>query len=392
MRNDTEIPDAGSSASNGDAILFGDFCLVPSARTLTKRGEVIPVGDRALDLLIALVNRTGQVVSNADLFAIVWPRTSIVESALRVHIAALRKVLGDDRAGARLIASVRGRGYVFVAQTKRASAGDTLEEAPERLIAKFQEHVPAPLVKIIGRDEVVAQIADELSRKRLVTITGAGGIGKTVVALAVMRKLANFFRDGMALLELALLVKPDLAVPHLASLLRVPAPDRQPLQHLISHIRRRDMLIVFDNCEHVIETISPTAEMILQGAPQIRILATSREPLRALGERVCRLVPLAVPPALSSLTAAEAFQSPAVQLFVERARATNSLFELTDADAPVVAEICARLDGLPLAIELAAARLSFLGLRGLADRLDDRFRVLTKARRTALPRHRTLAG
>jgi predicted ATPase/DNA-binding winged helix-turn-helix (wHTH) protein len=392
MHNDTEIPGTRSSASNGDVILFGDFCLVPSTRTLTKRGEIIPVGDRALDLLIALVNRAGQVVSKADLFAIVWPRTSIVESALRVHIAALRKMLGDDRAGARLITSVRGRGYVFVAQTKRASAGDTLEKVPEQLIARFQERVPAPLIRIIGRDEVVAEIADELPRKRLVTITGTGGIGKTAVALAVMRTLANFFRDGVALLEFALLNKPDLVAPQLASLLRVPVPDRQPLQYLISHIRQRHMLIVFDNCEHLIETISPTAEMILQGAPQIRILATSREPLRALGERVCRLVPLAAPPASSSLTAAEALQSPAVQLFAERARATNSLFELTDADAPVVAEICTRLDGLPLAIELAAARVSFFGLRGLADRLDDRFRVLTKARRTALPRHRTLAA
>ncbi|HUC17309.1 MAG TPA: winged helix-turn-helix domain-containing protein [Acetobacteraceae bacterium] len=392
MRNDTELPDPPSSTCNGDAILFGDFCLVPAARMLTKRGEIVPVGDRALDLLIALVNQAGQVVSKADLFAIVWPRTSIIEGALRVHIAALRKVLGDGRAGARLIVSVRGRGYAFVAQTKRASPADTLEKVPEQPIANLQDHVPAPLVRIIGRDEVVAEIVDELPRKRLVTITGTGGMGKTVVALAVMRKLANFFRDGVALLELSWLGKPDLVTPQLASLLHVPAPDRQPLEYLISHVRRRHMLIVFDNCEHVIETISPIAEAILQGAPQIHILATSREPLRALGERVYRLVPLAAPPASSSLTAAEALKSPAVQLFAERAWATNSPLDVTDPDAPIVAEICTRLDGLPLAIELAAARLSFLGLRGLADRLDDRFQVLTKGRRTALPRHRTLAA
>jgi predicted ATPase len=338
-----------------------------------------------------LVNRAGQVVSKADLFAIVWPRTSIVEGALRMHIAALRKALGDGRDGARLIVSVRGRGYAFVAQTKHATAADTPEKAPEP-IANFEELVPAPLVGIIGRDQVVAAIADELSRKRLVTITGTGGIGKTVVALAIMRNLASFFRDGVALLELASLGKPDLVAQQLASQLRLPAPDRQPLQYLISHVQRRHMLMVFDNCEHVIETISPIAEAILRGAPQIHILATSREPLRALGERVYRLVPLAAPTASSSLTAAEALQFPAVQLFAERARATNSPFEVTDVDARVVAEICTRLDGLPLAIELAAARLSFLGLRGLADRLDDRFPVLTKGRRTALPRHRTLTA
>jgi predicted ATPase/DNA-binding winged helix-turn-helix (wHTH) protein len=389
--DDTDIPRIRSSAGNGDAILFGEFCLAPSARVLTKRGEIVPVGDRALDLLIALVSRAGQVVSKADLFAIVWPRTSIVESALRVHIAALREALGDDRAG-RLIVSVRGRGYAFVAQTKRASAADIQEETPERPIAKFQDHVPAPLVRIIGRDEVVAEIADELPRKRLVTITGTGGIGKTVVALALIRKLVNFFRDGVALLELASLDKPDLVAPQLASLLRVPAPDRQQIQYLISHVQQRHMLILFDNCEHVIETISPIAEAILRGAPQVHILATSREPLRALGERVYRLVPLAAPPASSSLTAAEALEFPAVQLFAERARATDSAFEMTDVDAPLVAEICTRLDGLPLAIELAAARLSFLGLPGLAGRLDDRFPVLTKGRRTALPRHRTLTA
>jgi predicted ATPase/DNA-binding winged helix-turn-helix (wHTH) protein len=391
MRSDTEVRETRSSVGGGDAILFGDFCLVPSARTLTKHGEIVPVGDRALDLLIALVDRAGQVVSKADLFAIVWPRTSIVESALRVHIAALRTALGDNGAG-RLIVSVRGRGYVFVAQTKRAAAADRLDKATEGLIENFQEQVPAQLVRIMGRDEIVAEIADELPHRRLVTITGTGGIGKTVVALAVIRKLANFFRDGVALLELGALDRSELVTPQLASLLRVPAPEREQLQYLISHIRQRHMLIVLDNCEHVIETTSVIAEAILQGAPQIHILATSREPLRALGERVCQLAPLATPPASGPLTAAEALQSPAVQLFAERARATNSRFEMSDTDARVVAEICTRLDGLPLAIELAVARLSFFGLRGLANRLDDRFRVLTKARRTALPRHRTLAA
>jgi predicted ATPase/DNA-binding winged helix-turn-helix (wHTH) protein len=391
MRNDTEILSAHSSAGSGNAIVFGDFCLVPSTRMLTKRGEVVPVGDRALDLLIALVNQPGQVVSKADLFAIVWPRTSVVEGALRMHIAALRKALGDGQNGARLIVSVRGRGYAFVAPTKRASAADTREKGPE-LITNLKELVPAPLVGIVGRDQVIAAIADELSVKRLVTITGTGGIGKTVVALAIMRNLASLFRDGVALLELASLGKPDLVAPQLASLLRLPAPDRQPLEYVISHVQRRHMLMVFDNCEHVVETISPIAEAILQSAPQIHILATSREPLRALGERVYRLVPLATPSESIRLTAAEALQSPAVQLFAERAQATNSTFEITDADAPVVAEICTRLDGLPLAIELAAARLSFFDLRGLAERLDDRFRLLTKARRTALPRHRTLAA
>jgi predicted ATPase len=152
------------------------------------------------------------------------------------------------------------------------------------------------------------------------------------------------------------------------------------------------MLIVFDNCEHVIETVGEITEALLQGAPEVHILATSREPLRAVGEWVQRLGPLAVPPASTKLTAAEALRFPAVQLFAERLLACDASFKITDADAPVVGEICARLDGLPLAIELAATRVPVFGLRGLADRLDDRFSILTKGRRTALPRHQTLGA
>jgi predicted ATPase/DNA-binding winged helix-turn-helix (wHTH) protein len=387
MPNNAKPPETRSPTSDGDAILFGGFCLVPSARTLKKGGQIVPVGDRALDILIALVDRAGLVVSKADLFEIVWPQTSIEESALRVHIAALRKVLGDRQSGKRMIISIRARGYAFVAETQRVSAGPR-----EPTVTNDQERAAAPLVRIVGREEILTEIADELPRKRLVTITGTGGIGKTVVALAVLRKLANFFRDGVQLLDLASLTRAELVAPHLASLLRLPAPDKQPLNYLIAHIQSRQMLIVFDNCEHVIETVSPIVEAILTAAPEVYILATSREPLRVLGEWVYRLVPLSVPPASSSLTAAEALQFPAVQLFAERARASGAPWVMTDVDAPVVAEICARLDGLPLAIELAAARHSLFGLRGLADRLDNRFHVLTKGRRTAPPRHQTLTA
>jgi predicted ATPase len=152
------------------------------------------------------------------------------------------------------------------------------------------------------------------------------------------------------------------------------------------------MLIVFDNCEHVIEAVSEISEAILQGAPEVHILATSREPLRAIGERVQRIVPLAVPPVSTKLTAAEVLRFPAVQLFVERAFAADGSFDITDTDAKLVAEICTRLDGLPLAIELAATRVPFFGLRGLANRLDDRFSILTKGHRTALPRHQALTS
>jgi predicted ATPase/DNA-binding winged helix-turn-helix (wHTH) protein len=374
----------------GDVILFGDFRLTPSTRVLTREGSPVRLGARALDILIALIERAGLVVSKAELLAIVWPNTFIDESNLRVNIAALRKALADRKSGTRFIGCVPGRGYTFVAEVERISSGRNVVVFPRSAVANDRDHVPVPLVRIFGRDEIVGDIASQLPRKRLVTITGTGGVGKTAVALAVAQKLASTFQEGIQLVDLAPLASPVLVAAHLASLLRLPAPDTQPLPYAIAHLRPRNMLIVFDNCEHVIEAVGEITEAILQGAPGAYILATSREPLRATGEWVQRLEPLPVPPASTRLTAAEALRFPAVQLLAERSRACDVSWEMTDADAPVVAEICTRLDGLPLAIELAATRVLVFGLRGLADRLNDRFSILTKGPRTALPRHQTL--
>lgn len=365
--------------------------MAPSARALTKGPLPVHLGARALDILIALVARAGRVVSNAELVAIVWPNTYIEQSALRVHISALRKAIGDGRSGTRFIVGVRGRGYAFVAKVELISANG-FADIPRTTVPDRRDYVSIPLVKIIGRDEIVGQIAGQLLRKRFVTITGTGGIGKTSVALAIAQTLASTFRDGMQLVELGSLASPLLVAAHLASLLHLRLPDTQPLPYVVAQLRTRNMLIVFNDCEHVIAPVSEVAEAILQAAPDVYILATSREPLRAMGEWVQRLEPLAVPPILTELTVAEALRFPAVQLFTERALACDGSYQLTDTDAPLVAEICTRLDGLPLAIELAATRVSLFGLRGLAGRLDDRFSILTVGRRTALPRHRTLAA
>ncbi len=377
----------------GDRYAFEEFLLWPSSRVLTRDDVPVPLGARALDILIVLVERAGQVVSKAELFALVWPDRFIEESNLRVHIAAVRKALGDDGSGTRLIAGVTGRGYSFVAEVSRIPARDCEPVRHATPIAP-PDHatLPAALTRIFGRDEVVAEIADRLKRQRLVTITGAGGIGKTAVALAAARQLATSYRDGVQIIDLAPLAHPTLVAAHLASLLRLPALDREPLQKILAHLQPRAQLIVLDNCEHVIDTASEIAEAILARAPEIHLLATSREPLRAAGEWVQRLAPLAVPPAPSSLNAAEALRFAAIRLFVERWQAHDGSFALTDSDARVVADICTRLDGLPLAIELAVTRVPLFGLRGLADRLDDRFAILTKGRRTAVPRHQTLAA
>jgi predicted ATPase/DNA-binding winged helix-turn-helix (wHTH) protein len=374
------------------AIEFGNFRLVPSSRMLTRNGASVHLGDRALDLLIALVERRGQIVSKKELFEIVWPKAFVEESNLRVHIAALRKALGDGQLGSRLITNVPGRGYSFVGEIQASGAGQQDGGASSATVADGRTNLPARLVPIVGRDEIVARIAEELSDRRFVTITGAGGIGKTAVALAVAEKIAGSYRDGVRILDLSTLASPTLMAAHLASLLRVPTADVDPLNAVASHIRTLNLLLVLDNCEHAVEAASAVAEELLKRAAGAHILATSREPLRATGEWVQRLAPLPCPPASKTLTVEQALAFPATRLFIDRVLACDGAYRITDGAAPAIAELCARLDGLPLAIELAAARVPVFGIRGVADRLDDRFNILTKGLRTAVPRHQTLGA
>jgi predicted ATPase/DNA-binding winged helix-turn-helix (wHTH) protein len=379
-----------TAPKRGEAIVFAGFHLVPATRTLTKEGHPVPLGARAFDILIALIERAGQVVSKPALLSIVWPKTFIEESALRVHVAALRKALGDGESGTRLVVSIRGRGYMFAGEVEQESGDGALADHLNSAVSDERQRVPVPLIRLIGRDDVVVEVAKHLSRQRLVTITGTGGIGKTTVARAVAERLAGTFRDGAQIVDLGSLTSPQFVASHLGSLFHLSVPNAQSLQTLLAQLRTQNMLIVFDNCEHVIEAVSEVAEAILRAAPEVRILATSRQPLGAMGERVQRLMPLALPPSLSNLASVEILRFPAIQLFAERCIA--QAFHITDADAPIVAEICTRLDGLPLAIELAVSRVSLFGLRGLANRLDDRFSILTKGRRTAIPRHQTLGA
>jgi predicted ATPase/DNA-binding winged helix-turn-helix (wHTH) protein len=381
-----------ASTTRAEVIDFGSFRLSPSTRLLTRNGTPVHLGDRALDILIALVERRGQVVSKKELFEIVWPKTFVEESNLRVNVAVLRKALGEGQPGARFITNIPGRGYAFIAEVQRSGVPEADVAPSASSMGDGRSNLPAALNPIVGRDEIVARIAEELPGRRFITITGAGGIGKTAVALAVADRISGTYRDGVRLLDLATLTGASLVVAQLASLLRLPTADAQPLDSVVAHLRTRSLLLVFDNCEHVVDAASAIAEEILKRAAQVHILATSREPLRAAGENVQRLAPLASPPPAKTLTLQQALVFPAARLFVDRVLACDASLMITDDDAPAIAEICSRLDGLPLAIELAAGRASLFGIRGLADRLDDRFSILTKGLRTAVPRHQTLVA
>ena len=376
--------------NTSESIAFGRFRISPRRRVLLADDEPIKLGGRAFDLLMVLIETPGAVVSKDDLLARVWPGRVVTETNLQTQILALRHAFGAERD---LIRTVPGRGYTFVAEVERTPAGEAIADQHATSIPSGDDGgLPVALTRILGREEVVAKIADQLPRKRLITITGAGGIGKTAVALAVARRATGRYRDGVQFIDLAPLAHASLVGGHLVSMLRAPALDEEPLRNILTHLQDRAALIVLDNCEHVIDAASETAEVILTCAPDVHVLATSREPLRADGEWVERLTPLAVPPATLALNAAEALRFAAVQLFVERLRAFDGSFVFADGDARMIAEICARLDGLPLAIELAATRVPLFGLHGLADRLDDRFSILTKGRRTAVPRHQTLGA
>jgi predicted ATPase len=238
----------------------------------------------------------------------------------------------------------------------------------------------------------VSAVSRRLQRHRFVTIVGPGGIGKTAVALVVAGARVGAYRDGAHVVDLAPVRDPRLVPSALGSMLGVAIRSDNPYPALASYLRRKQMLLVFDNCEHVVQAAAVLAEEALKSSPDICILATSREPLRAQAENVQRLAALETTPRFTGLTAAAALKFTAVQLFVERAAASAGGYELTDSDAPVVAQICHRLDGIALAIELAASRVDTFGAAGVAARLDDRFRLLTHGRRTAVPRHRTLGA
>ena len=372
-------------------ISFGPFHLSPSRRLLLEGDKPVRVGSRALEILIALVERPGDVVGKDELIARAWPRTFVEEGNLKFQVSALRQAIGDGHAGNRYIATLPGRGYSFVARVRLGEDALTVSSTPADPTI-HRNNLPAQLTRLIGRADIVEKLISQLPRQRLVTIVGPGGVGKTSVALAAAEGLLTAYEHGVWLVDLALLDDARLVPSALATALGLEIRSDNPLPSLMAGLSDKRMLLVFDNCAHVIEAAASLAISLLTVASSVHILATSREPLRVEGERVYRLSPLAIPSGSSGLTAAEALVFPAVQLFVERAAANLDQFELSDGDAPFVIDICRKLDGLPLAIEFAAARVEALGLRNLTVHLDAGLRLLTAGRRTAVPRHRTLTA
>lgn len=372
----------------GSEIWFGPFRLFPSKRLLLESGNPLPLGSRALDILIALVERAGELVTKSELMARVWPATIVVEDNLTVHMAALRRALGDGKEGKRYIITNPGRGYSFVAPV---STQEKVELRPPQLVAAgCTRTLPAPLTRLIGRADTTTRIADHLLHQRLLTIVGPGGIGKTSVARAVAERVMPQYDQGICMVDLALLGNHSQVQHAVAAALWHPRPSDDGPSAAEIALADQHTLLLLDNCEHVIDAVAEVAVNVLRDAPGVQILATSREPLRVEGEHVHRLSQLDFPPASAQPTAAEVLAFPAVQLFVERATANADDFELDDDEAPIVADICRRVDGVPLAIEFAAARVGALGVRGVAARMEDGLALLTSGFRMSPPRQQSM--
>ena len=363
-------------------ICFDRFELLADKRLLLQDGDAIALGARAFDVLLVLVERRGQLVTKQELMERVWPGVFVEENNVQAQVSALRKVLGRDA-----IATIPGRGYQFTLAAQGSRAAPAATQAATGA-ARTQNNLPEALLPIYGRDAEIAQISTLLTAHRLVSIVGPPGIGKTRLSQSVAFSLAGDWPDGAWVVELAAANDAAAAYSSIARTTGISLdPRKPPEQALIDGLRRRWMLLVLDNCEHLLEPLAGFVRALLDRAPGMRLMITSQAPLRLPDEHLVRLEGLSLPAGddVSPLD-----ESGAVTMFVARASASLPHFRLAPENLRSVIDICRRLDGIPLALELAASRLPLLGLEGLGAHLDDRFNVLSGGMRAGLTRHQTL--
>ncbi|SEM18267.1 Predicted ATPase [Bosea lupini] len=350
---------------------------------MLRDGAPVRIGGRALDILTMLVGRSGEIVGKKELIDYCWPDTFVHEDNLKVNIASLRRTLASD-SGETYIATVAGRGYRFVApvevdddQTLAVQQADTKSRTlPSRSLT-------------LGRDQEISRIASMLAEARCVSIIGPGGVGKTTVAIAVAHQELPKHADGVYFIDLTCVGDPQYAIAAIAASVSARQRSEDLLSDIIEALHGKSVLLVIDNCEHLLSTIAAIADRLLNKVPTIRILATSREPFRIGSERIYRLPTLDVPATGIVKTAKQALTFASVQLFVARAQERGT-YVLSDGDAPLVSAICQRLDGIALAIELAASKTATFGVPTLLTMIEQRFLLLSNDVRAAPLRQQTL--
>jgi len=357
-------------------------------RELRSRGIPVPLGGRAFEIVTVLVQSASELITKDHMMERVWPGAIVGEGTLHVHISAVRKALGPDRA---MLKTVSGRGYRLLGSwTPQQRTAVRVDSPPTRTSGSPPANNFPPLItRLVGRAAAAQFVRDLVSAYRVVTLTGPGGIGKTSLAIKAVRYLLPDFEDGGWLVELAALSDPGLVPSTLASTLGLKLAGEISAESVARAVGGRHLVLVLDNCEHVIDAVANLAETFTRWCPRTTIVATSREILRIDGESVYRVPPLDVP-ALGQAAPDYIMQYSAVELFVARTKALNAGFSPTAKDLASIATICRQLDGMPLAIELAAASAAALGIAQVSAGLHDRFALLTRGRRTALPRQRTL--
>ena len=359
---------------------FGSFLLRPRERQLLDDGRLVPLEPRAFDLLTTLVERAGELVTKDELLERIWPGRVVEDGNLHVHVSSLRKALGKNA-----IATVAGHGYRFTTMVDDVPAQDAFPGG-------HAHKLPQPLGSFVGREDDLLYLAGEFERARLITLSGIGGCGKTRLAIKLAERVAPSFPDGVFFVDLVPMAEPEHVARAVATALDVrEEPDRPIAETLTRHCAGRRMLLVLDNCEHLVDACAMLAERLLSAASALCVLVTSRERLGVTGELVVAVRSLTMPPADAEqdMDALSGFES--VRLFVERARQAAPEFVLAVGNASGVARICRRLDGIPLALELAAALVKLLTVEQICARLDDRFRLLTGGSRT-VARHQTLVA
>lgn len=382
--------DDANPASAEDRQRFGAFTIWETQRRIERHGHAVRLGSRAFDLLLYLLKRPGQLISKDELLAAVWAGLVVEDGSVRVHMSLLRKALGKpgpDDGCKTWITTVPQRGYRF--------NGRVVCERPDgaqsgmAFSTKCFIRLPARFTELVGRDADVDKVVEAFDHHRLVTIVGPGGIGKTSVAIAAAGRSRNLKPGSeIAFADLAPLISADHVVGAIARSVGVAADLPDPIDAITQQLAGADAGLLIDNCEHVIDSLASPIIRLLTAIPGLRILATSREPLRVPGEYVLRLTPLAIP-AAERLTLAQALECPSVKLLVERAKDAGAKI-FSESDSPALAKLSRQLDGIPLAIELVAARLGVQSVHDLTLRLEER--LLSLGNRAAVERHRSLAA
>ncbi|WP_158932454.1 winged helix-turn-helix domain-containing protein [Acidisphaera sp. S103] len=359
-------------------------------RELRVRGSPVPLGGRAFEIIEVLAQSAGELVTKNELMDRIWPGAIVMENTLHVHTAAVRKALGRHRG---LLKTESGRGYRLLGDwsvreqdVARPPVGLQRIRVPSETPGS---NFPLIVTRLVGRSAAVQRIQDLVSAYRVVTLTGPGGIGKTTLAVKVGRRILGEFGDGGWLVELASLSNPALVPSAVAGVLGLKISGEISAETVARAVGGQTLLLVLDNCEHVIDAVATLAEAFMRHCPRTTLLTTSREILRIEGEHVYRVPPLQVP-GVDVKESNQILDHSAVELFIARAEVLEADFSSHTRDLPAIAAICRHLDGIPLAIEFAAARAAALGIDHVAAGLHDRFALLTSGRRTAVPRHRTL--